>query len=129
MSRNVSVLVIDDDPVHLRIYGWILKAAGFHALTAQVTSVRIFLPTEGMVDVIVLDYRLVGSMTAVDAARQVRQTYPEVPIIVLSDLYDMPTDIAPFARIFVRKGDPDKLIAAIRSVVPEKLAVPADEAS
>ncbi|HET9085997.1 MAG TPA: response regulator [Acidobacteriaceae bacterium] len=129
MSRNISVLVIDDDPDHLKIYGWILKAAGFHAVTAQVTPVRVFLPPEGMVDAIVLDYRLVGSVTAVDAARQARQRYPDAPIIILSDLYDMPTNIAPFARTFVHKGDPDKLIAAIRALLPEETAVQADEVS
>jgi hypothetical protein len=38
MQSRASILVVDDDPVHLRIYGWIINAAGFHAVTAQVVS-------------------------------------------------------------------------------------------
>jgi signal transduction histidine kinase len=29
MHSGASILVVDDDPVHLRIYGWIMNAAGF----------------------------------------------------------------------------------------------------
>ena len=68
-----SVLIIDDDPVHLRIYGWILEAAGYRPITAMAHLDGIDLPDEP-VDIVLLDYHLTGGMQATDAAVLVRQT-------------------------------------------------------
>lgn len=119
MQSRASILVVDDDPVHLRIYGWIMNAAGFRAVTAQVLSNEVCLPDEDHFDVAVLDYRLTGILTAVEAARQIERRYPNVPIVILSDMFEMPDDIAPYARKFVRKGEPEKLIATISSLLAD----------
>ena len=123
MLPQPSVLVVDDDPSHLRIYGWIMNAAGFNAVTAQVHSSSVSLPDEDHFDVIVLDYRLTGNLTAVEAAQQIKCRYPHAPIVILSDVFGMPDDVAPYAQRFVRKGEPEKLIATIRSLVKENGAV------
>lgn len=112
MDGRVSVLIIDDDPTHLRIYGWILDAAGYQAVPALVTADAIAFPDDS-VDVVVMDYRLTGRITAVEAAAAAQQRFPGAPIIVLSDVYDLPSDIAPYVQAFVRKGEPAKLIATL----------------
>lgn len=112
VDGRTSVLIIDDDPTHLRIYGWIVDAAGYTAMPALVTADRIDFP-DGPVDLVVMDYRLTGQITAVQAAQAIRQRFPEAPIIVLSDVYDLPMDIAPYAKAFVRKGEPAKLVATL----------------
>jgi DNA-binding NtrC family response regulator len=112
VDGRASVLIIDDDPSHLRIYGWIVAQAGYEALPALVTGDRIDYPEAG-VDVVVMDYRLTGQLTAVEAAEATRARYPHAPIIVLSDVYDLPADIAPHAQAFVRKGEPAKLVAKL----------------
>jgi hypothetical protein len=61
----------------------------------------------------VMDYRLNGQWTAVAAAEATRARYPGAPIVVLSDMYDLPADIAPYAEAFVRKGEPAKLVDAL----------------
>lgn len=109
MDGRTSVLIIDDDPMHLRIYGWIIGAAGYEALPALVTGGKIGYP-EDQVDLVVMDYRLSSQLTAVQAAEETQRRYPKAPIIVLSDMYDLPADIAPYARAFVRKGEPAKLV-------------------
>jgi len=116
VDGRTSVLIIDDDPSHLRIYGWIIGAAGYEALPALVTGREIHYP-EGQVDLVVMDYRLSGQMTAVEAAEETRRRYPQAPIVVLSDMYDLPADIAPYARAFVRKGEPAKLMETLASLV------------
>lgn len=114
MKGKPSVLIIDDDPTHLRIYGWIIAAAGYEARPALVTATRIELP-DSQVDLILMDYRLSDQITAVEAAQITRERYPGVPVVVLSDLYDLPADIAPYAQAFVRKGDPAKLVETLAS--------------
>jgi DNA-binding NtrC family response regulator len=120
MQSRASILVVDDDPVHLRIYGWIMNAAGFRAVTAQVLSDEVCLPEKDKFDVVVLDYRLTGTLTAVEAARQIELQYPNVPIVILSDMFEMPDDIVPYARKFVRKGEPEKLIATISDLLSDQ---------
>jgi DNA-binding response OmpR family regulator len=114
INGKPQVLIIDDDPSHLRIYGWILEAADFHSIPALVVGDSLDLPANQPVDIIVLNYRLSGVLTAVEVAVKVRQLFPDSPIIVLSDLFGMPDDIASFAQAFVRKGQPEMLIATIR---------------
>lgn len=115
MDGRTSVLIIDDDPTHLRIYGWIIGAAGYEAMPALVTGDHIGYP-EGDADLVVMDYRLAGRITAVQAAQETRRRYPRAPIIVLSDMYDLPADIAPYAQAFVRKGEPAKLVETLASL-------------
>ncbi len=66
---------------------------------------------------VVVDYRLTGTLTAVEAARQIELQYPTVPIVILSDMFEMPDDIVPYSTKFVRKGEPEKLIATISELL------------
>jgi DNA-binding response OmpR family regulator len=109
VTDATKVLIIDDDPMHLRIYGWIVGAAGYEALPALVTADHIDFP-ERAADLVLLDYRLTGQVTAKDVVAQIRSRYAGVPIIVLSDLYDLPADVAPLVQAFVRKGEPAQLV-------------------
>jgi hypothetical protein len=118
---------MDDDPTHLRIYGWIIDAAGYQALPALVTADHIDFP-DGPVDIVVMDYRLTGQITAVQAAQATKSRFPQAPLIVLSDVYDLPADIAPYAKAFVRKGEPAKLIATLAKF-PRNPAVWPDSAA
>lgn len=58
MQPKASILVVDDDPAHLRIYGCIMNAAGFRAVAAPVLASDFCLPAEDNFDVVVLNYRL-----------------------------------------------------------------------
>jgi CheY-like chemotaxis protein len=117
MKRKPSVLIIDDDPAHLRIYGWIVEAAGYGALTVVVRSAAIELPAES-VDAVLLDYNLPGLTTAVEIAKTVQSRLPNVPILVLSDALFLPDDIAPLVQGFVRKGDPARLVEKLHTMLP-----------
>lgn len=118
LDSRSKVLIIDDDPMHLRIYGWIVDAAGYEAFPALVTADQIDFPRGG-VDLVVMDYRLTGQLTAVAAAEATKRRFPDAPIIVLSDVYDLPADIAPYAQAFVRKGEPAKLVDTLAKFAPQ----------
>ncbi len=112
-----TVLVVDDDPSHLKIYCWVIERGGFRSLSALVQSEGVSFPEAEAIDLAVLDYRLGGSLTAVDVAKRLRAIYPSVPILILSDLYGMPEDVAPYASAFVRKGEPQQLLDTIVSMM------------
>lgn len=117
MREPASVLIVDDDPTHQQIYSWIVEAAGYRPLIAQVLLTGINLPEEPA-DVVLLDYHLGPQTKAVDAARVIQSRLPNVPVIILSDAFALPEDIAPFVKGFVRKGDPGKLVDTLRRMLP-----------
>lgn len=116
MHKEPTVLVIDDDPAHLRIYGWIIERAGYKPILAQVEFTQFQVPCEHA-DLVLLDYNLTGNTTAVEVAKVVRGRLPEAPIVMLSDLWGVPDDIAPYVSKFVRKGEPAKLVATLQTML------------
>lgn len=115
MSKN-TVLIVDDDPTHLRLYTWVVQKAGHLALPCQVTGGELDLPQQPTFDVSVLDYKL-GTLTAENVARRLKSIAPDRPIIVMSDMMWMPDDVAPYAAGFVRKGEPEQLLDLIAEVL------------
>jgi len=108
-----KVLIIDDDPSHLEIYSMLMKQAGVETLTALVEFVGVELPRSEPIGLVLLDYRLNSLKTSAELAQEIRHIYPLAPIVVLSDLWSLPTDIGPYVNAFVRKGEPAKLIETI----------------
>jgi len=111
------VLIVDDDPAHLTTYGWVVESAGYRALLATIGFDGVTLPRDP-VDMVLLDYNLDGRITAVEVAMMVQSELPNVPVIVLSDAFALPDDIAPFVQGFIRKGDPAKLVARLHDLLP-----------
>jgi DNA-binding response OmpR family regulator len=116
MNRQTSILLIDDDPAHLQIYRMIVETAGFRGLPVLVSMRGLDFPEGEQVDAVLLDYRLAPNISATDVAKRVRQQYPSAPIVLLSDVFDAPPDIAPFVQAFVRKGNPALLLTTLRQL-------------
>jgi hypothetical protein len=47
----------------------------------------------------------------------VRSRLPKAPILLLSDVWGVPADVAPFVRGFVRKGEPAKLVETLHDLL------------
>lgn len=112
-SSHPKVLIVDDDPMHLEIYGLLMKQAGYEAVPALVRFSGTEIPRDESIGLVLLDYRLNSIKTSPQYAQEIRALYPAVPIILLSDLWSLPTDIAPFVNGFVRKGEPAKLLETV----------------
>ncbi len=117
MHTDHKILIIDDDPLHLDIYSMIVQKAGYIAIPRLVRFSGLDPLPDEKIDLILLDYRLNSVKTAPEIAQYLRLKFPEAAIVLLSDFWSAPTDIAPFISQFVRKGEPDKLIEAIRSLL------------
>ena len=117
MDRKATVLIVDDDPTHQQIYGWIIEASGYRPSMARVAFDDVQFPDEAA-SIVLLDYHLGSESSAVDIARLIHTRYPDDPIVILSDALALPEDVAPLVQGFVRKGDPAKLVDTVRRMVP-----------
>jgi DNA-binding NtrC family response regulator len=105
------ILIIDDEAAHLKLYSWILEREGFLTATSLVERHGIELPDqEEQFDLTLLDYRLQVGFKAVDVVKKLRDRWPGMRVIVLSDMMWLPDDMAPHADGFIRKGEPQLLI-------------------
>ncbi len=128
-SSHPKVLIVDDDPMHLEIYGLLMKQAGYDALPALVRFTGTEVPRDQNLGLVLLDYQLNSAKSSADFARDIGALYPGIPIIVLSDVWALPADIAPFVAGFVRKGDPAKLLETVAQHFVMPPAIEIDQTS
>jgi DNA-binding response OmpR family regulator len=113
LPHQPRVLILDDDPSHLKLYAWILERQGFTPVPVLVGTKPPTFEDHPDVDLVVLDYTYRTGVKATEVAEQVRKRWAEIQIIVLSDMMWMPDDIKGTANSFVRKGEPEQLIAKV----------------
>jgi CheY-like chemotaxis protein len=118
MPKTSRILIVDDDPLHLDIYGMIVRRAGFEPVPVLVRFSGLDPIPDSKIDLVLLDYRMNSVKTAPEIAQEIRSAYPDAPIILLSDLWSPPSDVAPFIHQFVRKGEHAKLMEALYSHLP-----------
>jgi DNA-binding response OmpR family regulator len=115
LPTSPKILILDDDPLQLDIYGLIVQRAGFQPVPVLVRFSGTDPIPDSKIDLVLLDYRLNSVKTAPEIAQEIRSKFPEVPIILLSDLWSPPSDVAPFITQFVRKGEPARLLEVLGS--------------
>jgi len=76
--KKAAVLIIDDDPSHLRIYGWIMQSAGFEAFSALVTFDALNLP-DADIDLVLLDYQWTLCSVCAFDIRRCRSSSSQTP--------------------------------------------------
>jgi CheY-like chemotaxis protein len=108
-----TVLIVDDNASHLKIYCWMLQRKGYECIPALVGSTSVQLPTSGTICMVLLDYRLNSALTAADVAEQVKTGFPSAPIVLLSELPWMPDGADRYAKAFVHKGEHELLFETV----------------
>ncbi len=116
MISSRIVLCIDDHLEMLRVRKLNLERLGYSVLTATSTSIAIALLQQIPVSAVLLHYRADG-MDAEAVAYQIKQRFPEQPIILLSAYSDMPQRILWLVDEHILKSEyPQRLNHAIERV-------------
>lgn len=118
LTAPFKVLIVDDDPSHLEIYGLLIQQAGLQPVSALIRFLGIDIPKNEQISLVLLDYKLHSLKSSAEIAQDIRNLYPSVPIVLLSDMWSLPADIEPYVSEFVRKGQPGKLLETVRRLVP-----------
>jgi DNA-binding response OmpR family regulator len=113
----LRVLMVDDDPVQLRIRGAILRNAGLDVHVAtNVEGALAFLRSVGdTIGVVVTDHYLPGR-TGADLVRELRLTLPSMPVVVLSGMPGIEDEYDGLdVSIRLKPFPPEELIRVIQS--------------
>ncbi len=89
MARTATVLIVDDDPSIRQTMEAIVRAAGMNPVTAASGEDCLRVVQRTQVDVMLLDVQLPG-MGGLDVLRQVRDGHPDVGVIMVSVVKEIP---------------------------------------
>ena len=82
LAKQRSIVIVDDDPDFCKTLGDILQKRGFSVLQISDPHTEVELMTADA-QVILLDMKLNG-VSGVDVLKQVRQRYPELPVLMVT---------------------------------------------
>ncbi len=86
MSSNLSVLVVDDDPMCLQMLQAILEEAGLRVTTADRPKLALSCLQSHTPDILVTDLRM-PEMSGLDVMRAAHAVDREIPCLVITALY------------------------------------------
>ncbi len=115
---NKCLLCVDDDADTLSVRRHLLESSGYSIVTAISAENALTLLAQGTaVDLVLLDYLMPG-MSGDDLAQKLRQLYPQLPLIVVSAIGQLPQGLVETVDATIQKGqDPELLLSTIGKVL------------
>jgi CheY-like chemotaxis protein len=98
------VLCVDDEVVGLQVRKILLERAGYRVLTAPDGPSGLEIFCSEPVEAVVLDYSMPG-MHGGEVAVRMRQTKPQVPILLLSAYIGLPSEVTSLVDLYMTKGE------------------------
>jgi CheY-like chemotaxis protein len=105
MKQNSNlVLCVDDELVGLQVRKILLERAGYRVLTALDGPSGLEIFSVEPVEAVVLDYSMPG-MHGGEVAVRMRQTKPQVPILLLSAYMGLSPEVTMVVDLYMTKGE------------------------
>jgi CheY-like chemotaxis protein len=103
MCNKELILCVDDEENQLAVRKLVLESKGYEVLTAASGRQALGLLRQHQVDLVLSDHLMPG-LTGAELARQIKAQKPELPVILISAVNEIPADAA-YADLFMSKLD------------------------
>ena len=103
MCNKEFILCVDDEENQLAVRKLVLESKGYSVLTAASGQQALALLAQHQVDLVLSDHLMPG-LTGAELARQIKAQKPELPVILISAVNEIPAD-ADYADLFMSKLD------------------------
>ena len=103
MCKRDVILCVDDEENQLAVRKLVLESKGYEVLTADSGRQALGLLDQHPVDLVLSDHLMPG-LTGAELARQIKARKPELPVILISAVNEIPADAA-YADLFMSKLD------------------------
>jgi CheY-like chemotaxis protein len=120
-DRVATILCIDDDSETLALRQHFLQSSGYSVITASsgVDGLRA-LSGGSEIDLVLLDYMMPG-MDGDEVAHKLKGQYPQLPVVVVSAVAQLPPRLLTVIDGYVQKGqDPDVLLGTVLRVLTSR---------
>ena len=110
------VLCVDDEEIPLLLRKLVLEKAGYDVVTASSVLRALEIVSSRHIDLVLSDHLMPGS-TGTELARQIKSRLPQLPVVLLSGVNEVPSD-ADCADLFLSKtAGPVNLCESIARVL------------
>jgi CheY-like chemotaxis protein len=103
MGNRPMILCVDDEENQLAVRKLVLEKEGFSVLTASSGQEALSLLACHQIDLVLSDHLMPG-LTGTELTRQIKASNPDLPVILISAVNEIPADAA-FADLFMSKLD------------------------
>ena len=115
-QRKAVILCVDDEENPLVLRKFVLQKAGYEVLTASSGREALELTASCSVDLVLSDHLMPG-MNGTELAQQLKAEHPNLPVILISGVNELPAGSA-HANAFVSKIEgPDALCKEVAAVL------------
>ncbi len=101
IDNKAVILCVDDEENPLILRKMVLEKAGYHVVTANSGKKALEVLQSRSVDLVLSDLLMPG-MTGTELARQVKESHPELPVVLVSGVNEIPPE-ANYADRFISK--------------------------
>lgn len=118
VQRSVVILCVDDEENPLILRKLVLQREGYEVVTANSGRTALEVLQSRSVDLVLSDLLMPG-MTGAELARQIKGLHPQLPVILVSGVNEIPPD-ASYADLFISKIEgPASLCQNISAVLAQ----------
>jgi CheY-like chemotaxis protein len=115
-QHKAVILCVDDEANPLALRKLVLQKAGYEVITANSAKEALALAAARNFDLVLSDYLMPGT-TGTELAEQLKAEHPELPVILISGVNELPAG-STIATAFVSKIEgPDALCREVASVL------------
>jgi CheY-like chemotaxis protein len=115
-AKSITILVVDDEEIPRTLRKLILQKQHYQIVSAASGKEALELLAHGGIHLVLSDQMMPG-MLGTELTKTVKSTWPELPVILISGVNEIPAD-ASYADRFVSKVEgPDLLFKAIAEVL------------
>jgi CheY-like chemotaxis protein len=103
VNEKELILCVDDEENQLAVRKLVLEQAGYSVLAAGSGQQALDLLASHPIDLVLSDHLMPG-LTGTELARQIKAQDPDLPVILISAVNEIPADAA-YADLFMSKLD------------------------
>ncbi len=115
-SKQIAILCVDDEKIPRTLRKLVLQRQGYEVVDVSSAQEALELLPTRQFDLILTDQMMPG-MSGTELTKQIKNTLPGMPVVIISGMNELPADAACGDRFISKIEGPEALIQSIEEVL------------
>lgn len=115
-GKSVTILCVDDEDFPRTLRKLILQKQGYEVITATSGEEALMLLERGRIHLVLTD-QLMPGMLGTELTKLVKSTRPDMPVVLISGVNEIPPDAVYADRFISKIGGPELLFDTVAEVL------------